>query len=169
MDTYARGRIHTGMWEVTGLPHSLVRVSRINVKLVEDFLGLGDDEHPEALLLPGVVARAEEETVLAALLLVTGVSHAAAGSSSLLVIGKPESVGVAAEHPNSVGQIGVVVLRRGLRGEVRGDQESFVFPIGRHRHFHHVLMLFHAEHEVTRVSPVCIVGETERALAHIVL
>ena len=145
-------------------------VSRVNVKLVEDFFGVGDDEHSEALRLPSVVARLEQKAVLAGLLLVARVSHAAAGSCSLLIIDEFESVGIASlEHPNAVGQVGVVCLRRGLRDEVRGDQEPFVFLSGRHRHLNHVLkraavMLYHSKREVTLDSPVCSVGETALAL-----
>ena len=138
-------------------------VSHANVEMVEDFLGLGDDEHPEALILPSIVARLEEETVPALFLLVAVMGHAATWSSSFLIIDEFESLG-AASHPNAVGQVGVVRRCRGLRDEVRSDQEPLVFPIGRHHHLYHalqlaILMLLHSEHVVTLVGPVCIVED----------
>ena len=57
---------------------------RIYVKLVEDFLGVLDDEHPEALGPPGFIVRLEEERVAADLLLIVGVGDAAAGLGGLL-------------------------------------------------------------------------------------
>ena len=121
--------------------------SGVDVELVEVFLGLVDDEHPEALRLPSAVARLEEEAVRAGLCLFAGVGDAAAA------VDESESVGRV--DPFAVGIVG------GARRlfEVRGDQESLVFPVGHHHHLNEALelaavMLFHGEHPVTWVRPV---------------
>ena len=129
------------------------------VKLMEDFFGVLDDEHPEALRPPSIIIRLEQECVTADLLLRVGVGDAAARAVALLVNGKSEHVGVGVvQNPGAVREVGIVFRRRGSGGEVSGDQDSLEHLSGVHGHRDNVTKVPHFKGEGAKLSPVYIMS-----------
>ena len=143
---------------------------RIYVKLMEDFFGILDDEHPEALGPPSIIIWLEQECGTADLFLIVGVGDAAAGTAALLVNGESKHVVIGVVHdPGAIREVGVVVPCRVSRGEVGGDQDSLERLLGIHGHRDDVTQVPHLKGEGAKSSPVYIMSNrssSQKSIEH---